>query len=147
MNNRREFLQILGASALASAASGAPARAGKSALPSRGEYLIRDAYVMTMDRALGDIAGGSVHVKNGAIAAVGRDSQAPGATPIDGRRTIVMAGLIDTHWHMWTTYLRSMAGDKTEDGYFPVTTRYGKAMEPIDMYRSTRLACAEAIYS
>jgi len=114
-------------------------------LPARGEFIIRDAYVMTMDRTAGDIAGGSVHVKNGVIAAVGKDLKAPGAAVIDGRRCIVLPGLVDTHWHMWTTYLRSMAGDKTEDGYFPVTTRYGKAMEPIDMYRSTKLAAAEAI--
>jgi cytosine/adenosine deaminase-related metal-dependent hydrolase len=114
-------------------------------MPARGEFVIRDAYVMTMDRSAGDIAGGSVHVRNGVIAAVGKDVKAPGATLIDGRRCIVLPGLVDTHWHMWTTYLRSMAGDKPEDGYFPVTTRYGKAMEPIDMYRSTRLAAAEAI--
>jgi 5-methylthioadenosine/S-adenosylhomocysteine deaminase len=115
-------------------------------LPPRGEFLIRDAYVMTMDRAVGDIAGGSVLVRNGVIAEVGKDMKPPnGASVIDGRRTIVLPGLVDTHWHMWTTYLRSMAGDKPEDGYFPVTTRYGKAMEPIDMYRSTRLASMEAI--
>jgi 5-methylthioadenosine/S-adenosylhomocysteine deaminase len=113
----------------------------------RGEFVIRDAYVMTMDRAVGDIAGGSVHVRNGVIAAVGKDVKAPGAAMIDGRRCIVLPGLVDTHWHMWTTYLRSIAGDKLEDGYFPITTRYGKAMEPIDMYRSTRLAAAEAINS
>src|SRR6266699_2756222 len=147
MNNRRRFLKgLLGAAALgraartglaAQVARPSPARPGKSVLPARGEYLIRDAYVLTMDRELGDIAGGSVHVRNGAIAAVGKDIKAPGATPLDGHRTIVMPGLVDTHWHMWTTYLRSMAGDKTDDGYFPVTTRYGKAMDPVDMYRST----------
>lgn len=114
-------------------------------LPARGEYLLRGAYVMTMDRSTGDIAGGSVHVKNGVIAAVGKDLKAPSASVIDGSRTIVMPGLIDTHWHMWTSYLKSMAGDKTEDGYFPLTTRYGQAMEPIDMYRGTKLATAEAI--
>jgi len=123
------------------------ANAAARRLPARGEFVIRGAYVMTMDRDLGDVASGSVHVKNGAIVAVGKDVTAKGAPVIDGRRTIVMPGLVDTHWHMWTTYLRSMAGDKTEDGYFPVTTRYGEAMEPIDMYRSTKLAAAEAINS
>ena len=151
---RREFLKgvagaaALGGSGLTSLAAqttnnARPARG----LPVRGEFLIRDAYVLTMDRALGDIAGGSVYVRNGEIVAVGKDIKAPKAAVIDGRKTIVMPGLVDTHWHMWTTYLRSMAGDKTDDGYFPVTTRYGKAMEPVDMYRSTRLAAAEAIYS
>ncbi len=114
-------------------------------LPARGEYLLRNAYVMTMDPRLGDIPGGSVHIRNGVIAAVGKDLKVGGATVIDGRNTIVMPGLIDTHWHMWTSYLKSMAGDKAEDGYFPLTTRYGQAMQPIDMYRGTRLAAAEAI--
>ena len=140
LTGRRDFLKLLGAAAVAGHSSAAP-------LPARGEYLIRGDHVMTMDRELGDIAGGAVHVKNGVIVAVGKDLKAPGATVIEGRRAIVMPGLVDTHWHMWTTYLRSMAGDKADDGYFPITTRYGKAMEPIDMYRSTRLAAAEAIYS
>ena len=128
----------------------APRRAGNrppAGLPARGEFLIRDAYVLTMDPALGDIPNGDVRVKNGNIVAVGKNLKAPGAQVIDGRSTIVLPGMIDTHWHMWTTYLRCMAGDKTEDGYFPVTTRYGVVMEPQDMYHGTRLAAAEAIYS
>ena len=144
--HRRKFLKgLAGATALSRSLPLHAQTAGSSR--ARGGYVIRDAYVLTMDRDLGDIAGGSVHIRGGKIAAVGKDITARGATVIDGRRTIVLPGLVDTHWHMWTTYLRSMAGDKMEDGYFPVTTRYGKAMEPIDMYRSTRLAAAEAIYS
>ena len=122
---------------------GAPARG----LPQRGEFIIRGAYILTMDPALGDIEGGDVHVRNGAIVAVARTVRAPGAMVIDGRNAIVLPGLVDTHWHMWTTFLRCMAGDSAEKGYFPVTTAYGIAMNPEDMYRSTRLAAAEAIYS
>ncbi len=136
--NRRQFVQGMAGAALA-------ARGATKGLPARGDVLIRGAYVMTMDPALGDIRDGSVHVKNGVIAAVGKDLKAPGAMVIDGRNTIVMPGLVDTHWHMWTSYLKSASGDKTDDGYFPITTRYGQAMEPIDMYRGTRLATAEAI--
>src|SRR6516164_601692 len=43
--------------------------AASSKLPARGEFTIANAYVMTMDGALGDIAGGSVHVRNGEIVA------------------------------------------------------------------------------
>ena len=116
-------------------------------LPARGEFLVRNGYLLTMDPVLGDVPDGDVHVKNGNIVAVGKNLKATGAQVLDGRRMIVLPGLVDTHWHMWTTYLRCMAGDKTEDGYFPVTTRYGEAMKPEDMYHSTRLAAAEAIYS
>lgn len=145
---RRRFVQgLAGAAAFAQIKT---LQAQVPALPARGEYLIRDAYVLTMNRDKGDIPRGSVHVRNGVIADVGANisaAAAPGVTVIDGRGAIVLPGLVDTHWHMWTTYLRSMAGDKMEDGYFPVTTRYGKAMQPIDMYRSTRLAAAEAIHA
>jgi 5-methylthioadenosine/S-adenosylhomocysteine deaminase len=129
--------------------SGAASQTGRptGGLPSRGEFIIRNGYVLTMDPDLGDIPDGDVHIKNGAIIAVGRSLNAPGARALDGRRMIVLPGMVDTHWHMWTTYLRCMAGDKTADGYFPVTTIYGQAMKPEDMYHSTRLAAAEAIYS
>src|SRR5207245_963956 len=94
---------------------------------------------------LGDIAGGDVHVSDGAIVAVGKNLRVNGATAIDGNGMIAMPGLVETHWHMWNSLLRSMAGDKREDGYFPTTARFGKAYQPEDMYQGTRLAAAEAI--
>ena len=158
--NRRGFVKGLagvglagfaGASTLAQNTPSPPAgqRSTRAArrLPARTEFVVRGAYVLTMDDGLGDITNGDVHVRNGEIVAVGRSLRAPGAAAIDGRNTIVMPGFVDTHWHMWTTYLRCMAGDKAEDGYFPVTTAYGQIMQPEDMYYGTRLAAAEAIYS
>jgi cytosine/adenosine deaminase-related metal-dependent hydrolase len=116
-------------------------------LPPRGELLIRKAYVMTMDPALGDIPDGSVHIKNGRIMAVGKDLQAPAARVIDGAAMIVMPGLVDTHWHMWNTLYRSFSGDQQSEGYFATVARFGQQMTPDDMYQSTRLAAAEAINS
>jgi cytosine/adenosine deaminase-related metal-dependent hydrolase len=124
---------------------GVPNRSG--ALPARGEFVVRDSYVLTMDPALGDLSPGHVHVRNGEIVAVGSDVQAPGATVLDGRGMIVLPGMVDTHWHMWNTLLRSFAGEKPSDGYFPRTAAFGKAMTAGDMYQSTRLAAAEALYS
>ena len=135
-----------GAAGQAQPEQGPPTRRA-AGLPARGEFLVRNGHVLTMDPALGEIPGGDVHVKSGAIVAVGKNLKAPGATVLDASRMIVLPGLIDTHWHMWTTFLRSMAGDKPEQGYFPVTTAYGQVMRPEDMYHSTRLAAAEAIYS
>src|SRR6185503_15649157 len=34
-------------------------------LPSRGEFVIRNAYVLTMDDKLGDLPRGDIHVRNG----------------------------------------------------------------------------------
>ena len=130
--------------AKATAKGGTPALAK---LPARGNFVIRNAYVMTMERDTGDIADGSVHFKVGAIIAVGKDIQAPGASVIDGRGTIVMPGMVETHWHMWNTLLRSMSGEKPETGYFRTTTALGIKYEAGDMYQGTRLGAAEAINS
>jgi len=61
-------------------------------LPARGEIVLRNAYVMTMDSSLGDIPGGDVHLKNGEIVAVGKAVKAPGATVLEGRGMIVLPG-------------------------------------------------------
>jgi len=152
--NRRGFVKglaglgvagLAGASAIAQGTQRSTGAARR--LPARGEFIVRRGYLLTMDDSLGDIPDGDVHVRNGEILAVGRNLRAPGATVLDGRSMIVMPGFVDTHWHMWTTYLRCMAGDKVEDGYFPVTTAYGQVMQPEDMYFGTRLAAAEAVYS
>ena len=120
--------------------------AGASRLPPRGEFTIANAYVMTMDGGLGDIANASVHVRNGEIAAVGKDVGG-GGEKIDGAGMIVMPGLVETHWHMWNTIFRSFAGDKPEEGYFPTVARFGQQVSPDDVFQSTRLSAAEAINS
>ena len=135
--NRRTFLKT-------SAAFGAAGWLAK-AQPARREFLIRDAYVMTMEPGVDDIAGGSVHVRGGEIVAVGKNLKAPGAEVIDGRGMIALPGLVDTHWHMWNTLLRSFAGDVKGEGYFERRDRYGKVMTADDMYQGTRLAALEAI--
>jgi cytosine/adenosine deaminase-related metal-dependent hydrolase len=152
---RRSFIRgaaalgAAGATGLFSSPLLAQARRGNtdsSKLPARGEFTIANAYVMTMDSSLGDIADGSVHVRNGDIVAVGKDVTG-GGERIDGSGMIVMPGLVETHWHMWNTLFRSFAGDKPEDGYFPTVARFGQQMSPDDTFQSTRLSAAEAINS
>lgn len=144
--NRRE---VLGGAIAAGALSSAPLRLSFAQQPAdtMNEFLIRNAYVLTMDAALGDIAGGDVHVRAGAIAAVGRNLSAPGAESIDGAGMLVLPGLIETHWHVWTTLLRSLSGDRQEHGYFPTSRTVGTFYTPEDMYAAGRLAAAEAIHS
>lgn len=119
---------------------------GTSRLPPRGEFTIANAYVMTMDGALGDISAASVQVRNGEIIALGKDVGGAGER-IDGAGMIVMPGLVETHWHMWNTIFRSFAGDKREEGYFPTVARFGQQMTADDIFQSTRLSAAEAINS
>ena len=110
--------------------------------------MIRGGYVLTMDPAAGDFPAADVHVTGGQIAAVGPDLAVPPGTPeLDAAGMIVAPGLVDTHWHMWNTLLRSMSAGPPGPGYFKVMVGAGRMYGPDDIYISTRLACAEAISS
>jgi 5-methylthioadenosine/S-adenosylhomocysteine deaminase len=136
------------AAALAAPAFGGAAKgATSSKLPPRGDFVIKDAYLITIDPALGEIAHGSVHVCNGAIVGVGKDVEAKGAKVIDGRGMIVLPGLVDTHWHVWHSICRNFGGNTPETGFFPTITRFATHMTPQDMYATARLSAAEAINS
>jgi cytosine/adenosine deaminase-related metal-dependent hydrolase len=115
-------------------------------LPARKEFIVRGAQVLTMDDALGDFARADVHVRNGVIVAVGANVTAPGAEAVDGKGMICMPGFVDTHWHHWTTILRSvMRADDPQKTYFPVTFGLGVHYTPEDSYRAVRLGLAEAV--
>jgi cytosine/adenosine deaminase-related metal-dependent hydrolase len=116
-----------------------------AALPPRGEFIIRGATVLSMDPAIGDFATGDVQVRDGAIVAVGPHIDA-NARAMDGRGMICMPGIIDTHWHLWTSLFRPFVrADINEFGYFPVSNRLGVLMTPEDSYRSVMLGTAEAL--
>jgi 5-methylthioadenosine/S-adenosylhomocysteine deaminase len=147
---RRNFIRgvaAFGAASLLTSPRLAQAQPVAAGLLARGEFVIRNGYVMTMDSTLGDIANGAVHVRNGDIVAVGRDVNAPGVQIIDATDMVVLPGLIETHWHMWNTLFRSFSGDEQAHGYFPTVARYGAVMTPDDMYQGARLSAAEAINS
>ena len=156
--DRRRFLEgsaatgalgVLGLPAAASALESdgrGRGRGRRTGLPRRHEFTIQGAYLLTMDPGLGDVPRGDVHVRNGRIAAVGRRLGRQGRR-IDGRGTIVLPGLIDTHWHMWTAVHRSLASSSPENAYFPLNLRLGAAFRPVDIYNGVRLALAEAVFS
>ena len=110
--------------------------------------VIRGGYVLTMDPVAGDLPAADVHIAGGQIAAVGPGlAVPPGTAELDAAGMIVAPGLVDTHWHMWNTLLRSMSADPSGPGYFKVMIEAGRAYGPGDIYAGTRLACAEAITS
>jgi cytosine/adenosine deaminase-related metal-dependent hydrolase len=115
-------------------------------LPPRGEFVVRNAYLVTMDANMGDIPDGDVHVRNGALIAVGPKLSAPGAEEIDGRNRIALPGFVDTHFHLWGSFARGVVADGDFD-YFPVMSRLGPVMTPEDAYNSAKLGIAEAIDS
>jgi 5-methylthioadenosine/S-adenosylhomocysteine deaminase len=110
-----------------------------------GEYLIRGAFVLSMDPAIGDVPRGDIHVRDGVIVAVGAGLQAPGAQVIDAATMIACPGFVETHWHMWGAVARNMAGEEEKSGYFPFSRVLGTLFTPEDNARGVRLALAEAI--
>jgi 5-methylthioadenosine/S-adenosylhomocysteine deaminase len=115
-------------------------------LPPRREFVVRNAYVVTMDAKLGDLPNADVHVRNGALVAIGPNLAAPGAEEIDGRNRIALPGFVDTHFHLWGSFARGIVADGDFD-YFPVMSRLGPVMTPEDAYASAKLGIAEAINS
>ena len=142
----------IGASAISHRSAGAQSAttgqgAGASgALPARGEFVVRAAQVLSIDPKVGDFPVGDVHVRDGAIVAVGASVNAPGAEVVDGRGMICMPGFVETHWHLWTSLFRPIIrNDEPSLAYFPVTSRLGQHMTPDDTYNSVRLGIAEAL--
>jgi len=138
--------QLINTAAAAGATALAPAAVAAD-LPQRGEFVVRNAIVISMDATLGDLARGDIHVRNGEIVAVATDVSPPGATAIDARGMIALPGLIDTHNHLWNATCRSTVMEGPQKGYFPTVLALGKEYTPEDTYHGVRLACAELIHS
>jgi 5-methylthioadenosine/S-adenosylhomocysteine deaminase len=80
--------------------------------------LIKDAVVLTMRGGPEDVIRGDVLIRGQVIEAVGRSLTAEGDVElVDGRRSIVMPGLINAHMHTWQTALRSVASNWTFPEY------------------------------
>src|SRR5262245_5710611 len=150
--SRRALLQATALSTMALATRKVSAQQARSAaspgapLPPRREFVIRGATVLSMDPAIGDFASGDVHVRDGAIVAVAARVDAAGAETVQGSGMICMPGFVDTHWHLWTSFLRPFVrADVNALGYFPVSSRLGQLYAPEDSYRSNMLGIAEAL--
>jgi 5-methylthioadenosine/S-adenosylhomocysteine deaminase len=108
------------------------------------EFVVQGGYVLTMDPALGDLPGGGVHVRDGEIVAVG-PAPDPDCPRIDATGTVVMLGLVDTHWHLWTTLFRSMSSSSPQTAYFALNVANGLRCRPEDLYHGVRLGLVDAV--
>lgn len=114
-------------------------------LPERGEFVVRDAQVLTMDPTLGDLPHGDLHVRDGVIVAVGTGLSAPGVTVLDGQGMIALPGFVETHWHLWTSLARNLTGGPPAPGYVSLFRRLGPHYTPTDTYNAVRLGLAEGL--
>jgi 5-methylthioadenosine/S-adenosylhomocysteine deaminase len=110
-------------------------------LPARSATLFRGATVLTMEPDTGILVDTDVLVADGRIVAIDRDLAADGAEVIDARAMAVMPGLVETHFHMWSTLGRNFVSEGFE--YFPAKLATSAHYEPIDFERSVLLGLVE----
>ena len=108
-----------------------------------GDLLIRGGAVVTVDPDIGTLLGGDVLIRDGRIAEVGRVTGVRDVETVDASRMIVMPGLVETHWHMWSSLGRNFVAEDFE--YFPAKWATAALYEPEDFYRSVALGLAEAL--
>jgi 5-methylthioadenosine/S-adenosylhomocysteine deaminase len=107
--------------------------------------LVKNGYVITVDRQLGDIAGGDVLIEGDTIVDVGSDLSAD-AEVIDATGNIVIPGFVDSHRHTWETAIRNCAPNATLDDYFvEVLDSFAPLYRPEDVYASNLAGALECI--
>ncbi|MEU0467626.1 amidohydrolase family protein [Amycolatopsis sp. NPDC006131] len=112
-----------------------------------GPILFRDATILSMDPAIGDLDGGDLLVRGDRIEQVGHNLEAPpGTTVVDARGGILLPGMVDTHRHMWQTALRGLGADWTLSQYFVFYyLNWGKIFRPEDIHAGNLLSAIEAL--
>ncbi|MEO8667606.1 MAG: amidohydrolase family protein [Bauldia sp.] len=108
----------------------------------RGSYLIKGGAVITVDPNIGTLPNADVLVRDGAIVEVGAALDAPGVEIIDASNTIVMPGMIDTHYHMWSALGRHFVSDGGFE-YFEAKGATSTYYTANDFYNSVLLGLAE----
>lgn len=111
--------------------------------------LFRNATVVTGDDDLGTLHGADVLVADGIIQDIGPELTHPDdAAVVDAAGSILMAGMIDTHRHMWQSVLRGVGADWTITNYFQwMYEEWGELWRPEDVYAGNYLSMVEAIDS
>ena len=112
------------------------------------DIIIKNAYVLTMDPALGDLKNGVVVIEDGKITEIGKETTESAETVIDAKNSVVMPGLVNTHTHAAMTLFRGYADD------MQLTEWLEKCIWPVeaqltaeDVYKGSLLACLEMIKS
>lgn len=127
----------------------APASTASPAPRPGQPVLFRNGIVLTMDDAHTVLPRGDVLVRDGVIAEVGADVEAPeDALVIDARGGIVMPGMVDTHRHMWQTAMRAYGADWTLTQYFVwYYLQHGAKFRPQDYAAGNLISALDAIES
>lgn len=112
-----------------------------------GKYIIKNAWVVSVDKSIGNVADCDVVIEDGVIAAVGQNlPHSPEHTVIDGTNAIVSPGFVDTHRHTWQHQTRTIAVDYVLLDYFlNLRNIYGSSYTANDAYLGNLCGALESI--
>jgi 5-methylthioadenosine/S-adenosylhomocysteine deaminase len=110
------------------------------------KILVKSGNIVSMDPAIGDLAGADILVEDDRIAAVAKNIEVEGADVLDASRMIVLPGLINGHLHTWQTGLRGLAADWTVAQYMQAMHRgLATLYRPDDIYVGNLLGALNQI--
>jgi 5-methylthioadenosine/S-adenosylhomocysteine deaminase len=108
--------------------------------------LLRGGYVLSMDKAVGELPGGDVLIEDGRIAAVEARIDAEDAELLDVSGHVVMPGFVDTHRHTWQTPFRGVCADWTLEDYFRgIRMSISPNCSAADVYAGNYVGALEAL--
>ncbi len=115
--------------------------------------LIRNAHVITLDDAIGDLPHGDILIEGNAIIAVGVDLEAEAGkagggetTVLDATGKVVIPGLVDSHRHVWQGAIGGAGGKVSLGGYFGIVLAgLVDKYDPDDVYAGVLWGCLQAL--
>ena len=108
----------------------------------RRGFLVKGGAVITVDSKIGTLPRADVLVKEGRIVEIGEDLVDTTAEVIDAAEMIVMPGLVDSHYHMWSTLGRNFLADNGFE-YYQAKWATSALYDAEDFYNSVMLGLAE----
>ncbi len=116
-----------------------------------GDFLVKNAWILTMDAEGRSFPDGFLRVRDGKIADLGQGEPAPieGEDVLDAKHFFLLPGLINCHTHSAMVFLRGKADDLPlkewlEQFIWPMEREY---VNPELISVSVRLACVEMLKS
>ena len=109
--------------------------------------LIRNATILTMNDRM-EVVSGAVSVREGRIASVGAEPEAPHDTTVDAAGSVLLPGFVQTHLHLCQTLFRGYADDlRLMDWLRTRIWPMEAAHTPASLRAAARLACLELLRS
>lgn len=107
--------------------------------------LIRNAQIVTMDDAIGDLPKGDILLSEGSIERIAPSIEAPDAEVMDAEGKIALPGIIETHNCIWQTVLRGFVPNLWSGTYFPKLLPLRERYLPEDNFNASYVGAYETM--